>query len=84
MARIMSRSSGPSEVPSGAQDDAVSAREAIADRLPFVLRAWWLRNYKEYESVEWYTDPTVTGSLWSLYSDPLCDQGNMDYADELL
>ena len=58
----------------------LSEREKVANALPFVLRAWWLRNFKDYEGLDWYTEMPVTGPLWSLYSDPLCDQGNIDYA----
>jgi hypothetical protein len=64
--------------------DAPTDREQVAHLVPFVLRAWWLRNYKEYEGIEWHTDIPITGPFWSMYSDPFCDQGNSDYADELL
>ena len=56
-------------------------RLSAGDRVPFLLRAWWLRDFKEYEDIEWYGDPSTTGPLWTPYTDPLCDTGGLDYFD---
>lgn len=55
-----------------------SLREKDADELPFLLRAWWLRNYLEYDGLVWSSDLGVTSPLWSLYSDPMCDISSVD------
>lgn len=50
------------------------------DSLPFVLRAWWLRDSAQYSDRNWVVDPSMTAPVWSTYSDPLCDAGGTDYA----
>jgi hypothetical protein len=68
---------------SAAEAEGIQARRLrLADRIPFVLRAWWLRDFKEYSDLRWHTDSSVTAPLWSSYSDPLCDTGSLDYAYE--
>lgn len=57
-------------------------RLRLADRVPFVLRAWCLRDFKEYSDLRWLRDSSITAPLWSPYSDPLCDMGSLDYAYE--
>lgn len=51
-------------------------------RVPFVIRAWWLREFEECEGVQWNND-LVVSNLWSSYSDPICDLGGVDDFDEL-
>lgn len=65
-------------------DDCLSRREQAAHGIPFVLRAWWLREFSEYDDLPKSTNMPVTGALWSLHSDPLCDQGSIDYGDDTL
>lgn len=60
------------------QSDDISAREEEALQMPFILRAWWLRNFLENEELVFAKDLGVTSPLWSLYSDPLCDVGSVD------
>jgi len=60
------------------KNQAVSFREQQADEMPFILRAWWLRNFLECEGLVWAKDLGVTSPLWSLYSDPMCDVGSVD------
>ncbi|GEM_PF-2677041 len=57
----------------------LARRLAAADRVPFVLRAWWLREFAEYADCQWLIDQSITGPLWSSYTDPLCDMGSLDY-----
>lgn len=54
-------------------------RLAQAKQVPFVLRAWWLRDFKEYEEIIFCHEQRITAPLWSKYSDPLCDMGSLDY-----
>lgn len=63
--------------------DSSSSRSQAADRVPFILRAWWLREFKEYADLSWHKEQGVTGPLWSIYSDPLCDMGSLDYSYEM-
>lgn len=57
-----------------------AGRLKSADRVPFLLRAWWLRDHREYQDVNWPAETGITSPLWSLHSDPLCDMGNLDYS----
>lgn len=50
-----------------------------APYVPFALRAWWLREFKEYSDLNWCGEAQITGPLWSNYSDPLCDSGSLDF-----
>jgi len=67
---------------SSGRPDGSEGKEKIAGLLPFMLRAWWMRDFKDYEEIEWHTEMSITAPLWSWQSDPLCDQGNMDFGDE--
>ncbi len=62
----------------GQKGDEAALREKQADEMPFILRAWWLRNFLETENLVWAPDLGVTSPLWSLYSDPMCDVGSVD------
>src|SRR4029077_13508779 len=54
-------------------------RYALARRLPFFLRAWWLRDMVEYADLDFSGKVETTATpLWSLYSDPVCDASNVD------
>lgn len=46
--------------------------------VPFVLRAWWMREFQEYEDMIWPPQSSTTAPLWSYYSDPLCDVAGLD------
>lgn len=61
--------------------DAASLPERLltASAVPFILRAWWLREFQEYMDVDWWEDLRITGPVWSRYSDPLCDTGSLDH-----
>jgi hypothetical protein len=65
------------------QAEAPNSRQEIARHLPFLVRAWWLREYKEFENSHWQEDPYITGPLWSAYSDPMCDMAGLDYTYDL-
>jgi hypothetical protein len=60
--------------------DAATPRQiATASSVPFVLRAWWLREFEEYKDFDWCGETQITGPLWSNFSDPLCDCGSLDF-----
>ena len=59
-----------------------SYRQKAAGNVPFALRAWWLREFQESSDLHWHIDSAVTGPIWSLYSDPLCDLGGLDYSED--
>ena len=69
----------PSVCPSG-QDSLHSKRLEDGKRVPFLIRAWWLREFEESRDLDWYYD-CVQPTLWSTYSDPLCDVGGVDDYD---
>lgn len=52
-----------------------------AELLPFVLRAWWLRDFEEYSDLRWMIDNSIQAPLWSLHSDPLSDMESADCLD---
>lgn len=60
--------------------ETAGSRQEIARQLPFLLRAWWLRESKEFQNSAWQEDPYITGPVWSSYSDPMCDMAGLDYA----
>lgn len=53
-----------------------------ADSLPFLIRAWWLRDYEESRELQWGVDVQLKAPLWSKYSDPMCDLAGSEYFDE--
>ncbi len=53
-------------------------RAAVADQLPFFLRAWWLRDRMQNANVVFGEHNNATVPLWSLHSDPVCDSSNID------
>jgi hypothetical protein len=59
----------------------VTSRQSQADRLPFFLRAWWLRDFELDEELVWPESSHVTGAVWSTQSDPLSDVAGIDYPD---
>ena len=63
-------------------DDWRAERLKTASVLPFFLRAWWLRDFALSADIDFHVDVTVTGPVWSLYSDPMSDTGSLDFADE--
>ena len=58
-------------------------RMITAEQMPFVLRAWWLREFREYQDLVWRDERYITGPVWSMYSDPGCDMSGLDYAYDL-
>jgi hypothetical protein len=50
--------------------------------VPFVIRAWWLREFEESKDLQW-NDDLVGSPLWSQYSDPMCDLGGADDDDDI-
>ena len=69
-----------------AKDGTVSSpdekRFTDSFRIPFLIRAWWLREFDESKEFPWYQD-TVAPALWSSYSDPMCDLGAIDDVEDL-
>jgi hypothetical protein len=59
------------------RSDAVE-RAKVAHTLPFILRAWWLRDRIGFEDLNFGEPVDATLPLWSLHSDPICDAANMD------
>jgi hypothetical protein len=57
-------------------------RYADSFLVPFVLRAWWLREFEESKELQW-CDDAVVSQLWSNYSDPLCDMGELEDPEDL-
>lgn len=57
-------------------------RAELAGDVPFFLRAWWLRDRVEMDSINFGAFPTTTLPLWSLHSDPLCDAANLDACNQ--
>jgi hypothetical protein len=57
----------------------LSERARIAEQLPFFLRAWWMKEHQESADLDFQQDSIVTCPLSSLYSDPFCDAGCIDY-----
>jgi len=55
-------------------------REAVAANLPFILRAWWMREFEEAADLSFGDHSFQTLPLHCLHSDPICDAGNMDVA----
>jgi len=60
--------------------EVAGTRKRIAQQLPFIVRAWWLRDYPEFRDIPWRKEPYITGPLWSAYSDPGCDMAGLDYS----
>lgn len=60
------------------EEDKVVHRRATAAAVPFLLRAWWLRDFEESSDIDWHESGYVTGPIWSLHSDPLCDASAID------
>lgn len=60
-----------------------SERHRRASQLPFIVRAWFLRNHEESKDIPWRDEPYTTGPLWSLHSDPLCDLAGLDYSYDI-
>jgi hypothetical protein len=64
------------------EDTFENRRLSDGRRVPFVIRAWWLREFEEIKEVDWNND--VIGSLlWSSYSDPICDLGGVGDLEDL-
>jgi hypothetical protein len=57
-------------------------RLAQSLQVPFAIRAWWLREFEECPGVDWNND-LVVPTVWSNYSDPLCDVSGIDELDDL-
>ena len=60
-------------------DPKVSTRELIADEMPFILRAWWMRDFAETADLSFFPWSNHTRPLYCLHSDPLCDAGNIEF-----
>lgn len=57
-----------------------NSRKALADRLPFFLRLWWLRDQPGSKHFSGFTNQMITFPIGSQYSDPICDAGSADMA----
>jgi hypothetical protein len=53
-------------------------RAAVANTVPFFLRAWWLRDREQNAQLNFGQGTGFTLPLWSLHSDPTCDAANVD------
>jgi hypothetical protein len=62
------------------QSKELSSRKSSAQQLPFLLRAWWLREFQESKDFAWRQEPYITGPVWSTYADPLCQMSGLDYS----
>jgi len=56
----------------------VNSRAALANRLPFFLRAWWLRDREENADLYFAEGVFSTMPIWCVHTDPFCDAGNSD------
>jgi hypothetical protein len=55
-------------------------RKESADRVPFILRSWWLRDFADEYDQQFFEDPGLLSlPLWSLHSDPKCDTSCVDF-----
>jgi len=65
-------------VPSGAGQQ--SDRKESADRIPFILRSWWLRDFADEYDQQFFEDPGLLSlPLWTLHTDPKCDTSSVDF-----
>jgi len=53
-------------------------RRAVADKIPFFLRLWWLREDSGNEHFITLGNQMFTTPVGTPYSDPLCDAGSAD------
>jgi len=60
---------------------AAEKRDVAGEKLPFILRAWWMRHYQESEDLmfDFQMPLGQTRPPYCMFSDPLCDSGNMDF-----
>jgi hypothetical protein len=61
--------------------NAGDRRMKAAQEVPFVIRAWWLREFIGEQPMSWRDDLIAT-SIWSNYSDPICDTGGVEEFDD--
>lgn len=57
---------------------APEQRRALADKVPFFLRLWWLREDSANEHLIRLVNQMFTTPVATPYSDPLCDAGSAD------
>lgn len=58
----------------------LSRRKEQSDRVPFILRSWWMRDFAEEADQQFFEDPSLLSlPIWSLHSDPKCDSGGVDF-----
>jgi hypothetical protein len=75
MTKIQRRVSGPAQL---ARADSVRRAE-VANTVPFILRAWWLRDRAFTHNLNFGGGVGAkTLPMWSSHSDPLCDAANVD------
>jgi hypothetical protein len=55
-----------------------TSRTELAERLPFFLRRWWLRDHVGGGAFPSFGSELHTLPLGSQYSDPFCDVGSSD------
>jgi hypothetical protein len=55
----------------------------LAHLVPFVLRAWWLKDNKEYAELNFGEEDGLKGDLWSRHSDPICDLSDIEEFNEI-
>ena len=61
---------------------ALEQRLQAANRVPFMIRAWWLRDFQEYSHINWPIDKDLAASTWSPSTDPICDLAEAQYLDD--
>jgi len=64
--------------PQQPQLSPITSRKELAERAPFFLRVWLLREHVEGKHFPNYGADLHTLPLGSQYSDPLCDVGSSD------
>ncbi len=54
-------------------------RKEQAEKIPFVLRAWWMRDFAEEFDQMFFEDAGLLSlPIWSLHTDPKCDTSSID------
>lgn len=65
-------------VPQSKQPENTESRLQTVESVPFFLRSWWLRDYQVEADMIWQQPNWLTLPVFSTYSDPVCDAGNVD------
>jgi hypothetical protein len=53
-------------------------RQGEADKIPFFLRSWWLRDTIENDDLSFAESSNGTQPIACIHSDPFCDASNFD------